>query len=356
MQKYLCKVCGAEIFWNPQSGSLQCEYCGTSFKATDYEDHTINHDEKIKDETLEAEYTTAGQNLAEGMVVYACKNCGAEVVTSNTTMATTCAYCGNAISITSKSAGKFRPELVIPYAIDKENAKKLYKKYINKSLLTPKAFKETSKVEKIQGLFVPFWLHSMDSNAQANIECENISSHKRGDDKVTTHKVYHVYVDASGEYKNVPTDGSKKLDNTLMDSLEPFNYNKLTGYNPAYMAGFFSEQPDDEKETTIPRAQQRAILSMQEQMKTSAGHYSKKRILNFGNKFSNEKCSYAMLPVWLLNVSYKDKDYLFAINGDTGKAVGKIPMSIPKLILCLLGSVTAVQLVSLVIRAITTFL
>lgn len=354
MQKYLCKNCGAEIFWDPKYGALHCKYCDMNYQPSDYADATLN--ETQKNEELNTEFTNAGQNLAEGMVVYACKNCGAEVVTSSTTMATTCAYCGNAISITNKSAGKFRPELVIPYSINKEQAKDIYKKYVNKSFLTPKEFKDTNKIEKIQGLYVPFWLHSMNSRAQANFECENVSHRRRGDDRVTTHRVYDVSVDATGIYENIPTDGSKKLDNALMDSLEPFNYNKLSSYNPAYMAGFFSEQPDDVKEATIPRAQERVINSMQEQMKQTAGNYSSKRLTRFGNNFSNQKASYAMLPIWLLNVTYKGKDYLFAVNGDTGKAVGKLPISTSKLILSILGSGLIIQVASSIIRLIETLL
>lgn len=348
MQKYVCSVCGAELSWDPVAGSLLCKYCGTAHAATDFADNTTAND--IKDEALDAAYTSAGQNLADGMVVYACKNCGAEVVTSNTTMATTCAYCGHAISITSKSAGKFRPELVIPYAIDKKNAQERYKKYISGSWLAPKDFKEANKVEKMQGLYVPFWLHSMDNRAQAHFDCENVSHRRRGDDRITTHKVYDVFVDANGIYENIPTDGSKKLEDSLMDALEPFDYKKLSPYNPAFMAGFFSEQPDEEKEATIPRAQERANKSMIEQMKTTAGNYSTKTLRSYNNRFSKQKTAYAMLPVWLLNVKHKDKDYLFAVNGDSGKVVGKVPISISKLLLIVGGAGLASQIVMMLLR------
>ena len=350
MQKYMCKVCGAELFWDPQAGSLKCKYCDTEFQPTDFEDHTLN--EEQKDESLDATYTNAGAEIGSDMVVYQCKTCLAEVVTSKTTMATTCAYCGNAISITNKSAGKFRPEIVIPYAITKEQAQEIYKKYVSKSFLTPKSFKENNKVDKMQGLYVPFWLHSMNTHAQARFECEKHSHSRRGNDRVTTHKVYNVYVDANGIYENVPTDGAKKLDDTLMDALEPFNYKKLTAYNPAYMAGFFSEQPDEAKEETVPRAKQRISKSMLDQMSQTAGHYDQKRNTGFNANFSNEKVAYAMLPVWMMNVSHNGKNYQFAINGDTGKVVGKLPMSIGKLALMTAGSGLAVQLIMMILRVI----
>lgn len=348
MQRYICKVCGAELKWNPDVGALLCDYCGTSFAVTDFVDETINA--STEETYLDAQYTNAGQNLEDGMVVYACRHCGAEVVTSNTTMATTCAYCGHAISITNKSAGKFRPELVVPYAINKDKAKEIYKNYVNKSFLTPKEFKESNQIEKMQGLFVPFWLHSMNARAQANFNCENVTHRRRKDDRITTHVVYDVFVDANGYYQNIPTDGSKKLDNALMDALEPFNFNKLTPYNPAYMAGFFSEQPDDDKEATIPRAQQRATKSMIDKMTKSAGNYSSVNVSRFNNNFYDTKATYSMLPVWLLNVKHKNKDYLFAVNGDTGKVVGKLPLSVSKLALTVLGSGLITHFIMLLFR------
>ena len=38
------------------------------------------------------------------------------------------------------------------------------------------------------------------------------------------------------------------------------------------------------------------------------------------------KISYALLPVWVLSTKYKDEIYTFAMNGQTGKFVGYLPM------------------------------
>jgi hypothetical protein len=159
-----------------------------------------------------------------------------------------------------------------------------------------------------------------------------------------------VYVDANGIYENIPTDGAKKLDDALMDALEPFDYKKIAPYNPAFMAGFFSEQPDEEKEATLPRAKERVQKSMLEQMTKTAGSYDKKRVVVQNSAYANEKATYATLPVWMLNVTHKGKDYQFAINGETGKVVGKLPMSIPKLLLMAAGSGLAVQIIMLILR------
>lgn len=353
LQSYSCKNCGAELFWNPKTNSLKCEFCDNEYQPSDFQDNTLNKNQK--NEELQAEYTMAGQDLADGMVVYACKNCGGEVVTSKTTMATSCAFCGEAISITSKSAGNFRPEILIPFSINKKDAQKKYKDYVSSSFLTPKEFKEANKIEKMQGLYVPYWLHSMDTAVDSVMECEVVTSRRSGDDKIETHKVYHVYVDADGRYTNVPTDASKKLDDKLMDSLEPFRYEKLNQFNPAFMAGFYSEQPDTTKEETLPRAQERVRSSMQEKITATVnttGNYNNKKFISFNQRYGNIRCNYAMLPIWLLNVKHKDKNYTFSINGDTGKAVGKLPMSISKLLLVAGGTALATQVAMMILRII----
>lgn len=350
MQKFVCKTCGAELFWDADAGALKCKYCDSEFQASDFEDETIK--EGAEDKDLRQDTRFASSEVAEGMVLYKCDNCGAELVTSEETMATSCAYCGRAISITNKSAGRFRPEKLIPFAVNKDKMKEIYKKYLKSSWLVPKEFSEDETVNKIQGLYVPFWLHSMDTQARTTFECENISHRRRGDDRVTTHDVWNVIIDANGEFTYVPTDASKKLENSLMDALEPYNYNKIQDYNPAFMAGFFAEQPDEEKEDTVDRAKKKVDAAMREKANKDAGNWDSKILKNYDSIHNNEEVNYAMLPVWLLNKEYKNKTYTFAINGETGKVVGKLPMSIPKLLatagITFLASNAALILINLI--------
>lgn len=349
MQKFNCKTCGAELYWDAEAGALKCQYCDSIFQPSDFEDATINADPTI-DTTIDATYSSHADTLVEGMVIYKCDNCGAEVVTSETTMATTCAYCGRAISITNKTAGDFRPDKVVPFKINKEKATEIYKKYIKSSKLTPKLFSEEQTIQKMQGLYVPFFLHSAKLDATANIDAENIKSSRRGDDKVEHHSVYRIDMDMSGVYENIPTDASKKIDNKMMDNLEPFDLKTLTPFNPAFMAGYFAEQPDEKAEDTIDRATERMEAAIKEKMKETAGNYSTKTISYYNGDFSEKSAQYAMLPVWLLNVEYQDKMYTFAINGDTGKSVGKLPISKLKLLAYGAASFFGSQLVFMLVN------
>jgi DNA-directed RNA polymerase subunit RPC12/RpoP len=310
---------------------------------SDFEDKTTT-DASVSNEALDKDFVNS--DVAEDMSVYECKTCGGEVVTLNTTMATICPYCGEAISITSKSVGDFRPELCIPFAKDKKTIMELYKDYVDKSFLTPKAFKEQSTIEKIQGLFTPFYLHSMKDHARHTFEGERVSSSRRGYDKITTHKVYKLSIEARGEFEKVPTDASVKIANTLMDAVEPFNYNDLKAYNPAYMAGFLAEQTDDDMDDMVKRVETRVKSGMEERAKSQFSGYQGMHLTHQTNDITERTATYAMLPVWLLNVNHNGQKYTFAVNGQTGKVVGKLPIDKLKLTLLGIGAFAVIDVIA----------
>lgn len=348
MQKFNCKNCGAELYWDSNANCLKCEYCDAEYQPSDFETESTgaeganaSKDTQTKQEEPEKadEYAKATDDSESiELVVYKCSHCSAEIITAKSTIATTCAYCGRAISMTDKLVGDFKPDAVIPFLFDETKAKEAYKKYIHSSRLTPKDFGEESVIKKMKGVYVPFWLHSFRNNTNAVVYGENVVSHRRGNDKVIEHHMYHISVDASGSFANIPTDALKNLDNALMDALEPFDYSKLEEFNPAYMAGFYAEEYNEDENVTLTRATERAKQTMLSKVEQAAGVYGIKHIKSSDESITDRESRYAMLPVWLLNVEYKNKDYLFAINGETGKIVGKLPISVKKLLSIIAGT------------------
>lgn len=345
MQKYNCKNCGAELYWDSNANCLKCEYCDAEYQASEFD---IEEREGQAKEAEDEHVKATDDSESEDLVVYQCSHCGAEIITARSTVATTCAYCGRAIAMTSKMVNEFKPDVVIPFSCDEEQAKKVYKKYIHSSFLTPKDFKAEETIKKIRGVYVPYWLHSFTNRTKALVYGENVTSHRRGDDKVVEHHMYHIKIDAQGRFENMPTDALKNLDNTLMDALEPFDYQKLEAFNPAYMAGFYAEEYNEDEEATINRVTQRANQTMAAAVQKEAGVYGVKYIKDSSTSITDRDSRYAMLPVWLLNVEYKTKDYLFAINGQTGKIVGQLPMSIKKLVLTAATSFSIVFLLMMI--------
>lgn len=355
MQKYNCKNCGAELYWDSNANCLKCEYCEFEYQVSDFESPTSEDTKNTSTndaapETADQFATATDDSDSLELVVYKCSHCGAEIVTAKSTIATTCAYCGRAISMTGKLVDDFKPDAVIPFLIDEVKAKEIYQKYIHSTFLTPKTFGTESTLKKMKGIYVPFWLHSFQNNTNALLHCENVVSKRRGHDKIIEHHMYHVTMDTEGIFTDIPTDALKNLDNALMDAIEPFDYNKLNEFNPAYMAGFYAEEYNEDDQTTLERAKSRARDTMLSQTREAAGAYGVKTIHNSSEIYSNTISKYAMLPVWLLNVEYQGKDYLYAINGETGKIAGKLPICKKKLWGTIAGSLAGSYLIVTLLR------
>ncbi len=349
MKKYNCKNCGAELYWDSNANCLKCEYCDEEYQVSDFdlpedtadsENSASSEDSRSSPapEAADEDAKATDHSDSQELVVYKCSHCSAEIVTAKSTIATTCAYCGRAISMTDKLVENFKPDAVIPFFVDEEKAIQIYKKYIHSTFLTPKSFGTESVIKKMKGVYVPFWLHTFANRTKALLHCENTMSKRRGDDKIIEHHMYHVTVDAQGIFTDIPTDALRNLDNALMDAIEPFDYDKLQEFSPAYMAGFYAEEYNETEQDTFGRAKERSEETMRRQILSEAGAYGSKSIHHSDIVFSDVNSRYAMLPVWLLNVEYRGKDYLYAINGETGKIAGKLPMSGKKLLLTALGS------------------
>lgn len=341
MRKYECKNCGAELYWDSDAKCLKCEYCTSEYTPADFEteDAEVKEDFTSKTQTPEAadEYAKATDDSdSVELVIYKCNHCGAEVVTAKSTIATTCAYCGRAISITSKLVDNFKPDLIVPFSVTEEEAKEIYKKHVKKSLLKPKGFVTENVIKKMKGIYVPFWLHSYVVDAYTEAIIERSSSRRIGDDKIIHHEEYKLSFDSQGVFSRVPTDALKNLDNAVMESIEPYDYNELKAFNPAYMAGFYAEEYNEDKEVTSQRALQRGHETMDAGIQSEIRRNGAQRTIGSNKRVSELVSKYAMLPVWLLNVDYKKKNYLFAINGQTGKIVGELPISKRKVAMILL--------------------
>ncbi len=348
MQKYTCKTCEAELYWDSSAGALKCEYCDSTFDPSEFNDVDVSKQTGAAAEEYH-DQTTDDSDASE-LVVYKCTECGAEIVTAKGTVATTCAYCNRAITMTNKMTGNFKPKLLIPFNINKKQAKEIFKQYVKKSFLTPKEFQDDKLLTQMKGLYVPFWLHTFKENADAQLICENTSSRRSGDDKVITHHEYQVDMKCNGTFLKLPTDALANLDNTLMDNIEPFDYANLKDFNPAYMAGFYAEQYNEDAEKTFPRAHERAIQAMKKEILKEVSEYSRRDIRYFQDDIRQYESEYAMLPIWILNAEYQNHTYTFAINGDTGKITGKIPLSVPKLISIAGGAFIATQILGIIFR------
>ena len=308
-----CPSCGAAIHFKPELGKFKCDYCDSEFTAEQLKDM-----DALKEETSEKDTTN--------YVNYNCPDCGAEIITDENTAATFCVYCGNTSIIKNRLSGEFAPDKIIPFKIEKNKAIEAFKKLKKGRPLVPRSFTSEANIEKITGVYIPFWLYNVNVDGSIVASATKVTSWSRGDTHYTKTDYYKVTRKGNMEYNRVPVDGATRFDNDMMNSIEPFDYGKLIDYNHAYLSGFLAEKYDVDKETAFSDASLRTINSTKTEILNSMVGYASKTITSSDINPSITNVEYVLLPVWMVNVKYQNKYYLFAMNGESGKFIGNIPL------------------------------
>lgn len=336
--EYKCPACTAPLRYDGSSGKLECEYCGGSFTLAEVEKlyaERVGEAETAFSEEKEQEWDASelsgdwGEDAA-GMRVYTCPSCGAELICEETTAAASCPYCGNNAIVPGQFKGTLKPDYVIPFKLSKEQAVQALKGHYGKKIFLPKAFSDDNHLEEVKGIYVPFWL--MDGEADADYAFHGTRSHIRreGDYRVTTTEHYHVRRAGTVAFARVPVDASKKMPDAYMDALEPFDYSELKPFSTAYLPGFLADKYDVSAEESMARGETRCRNSAEAAMRADVLGYETLTPLGGQVRLRRGKVHYALMPVWTLHTKWKGKDYLFMMNGQSGKMVGDLPISMGK--------------------------
>lgn len=327
LTQYKCPCCGGLIEFDSSTQKMKCPYCDSEFEVAAVE-AANNANAGISDGELKWDETgTAWQDgELDGMTVYSCNSCGGEIVADKTTGATQCPYCGNPVTVKSKFSGDLRPDLIIPFKLDKKAAKEAYKRFISNKKLLPKQFKEENHIDEIKGVYVPHWLFNCCS--QGEISYRGVTTRMWSDKNYnyTKRSYYNIIRGGSVSFEGIPADGSSKMPDDLMESIEPFNLDEAVDFKAAYLAGYLADRYDVSYEESTARANERVRQSTAEAFRSTVSGYNSVTTQNTGISISNGLVKYALYPVWLLHTTYNDEKYTFAMNGQTGKMVGNLPL------------------------------
>ena len=326
--EYKCPACGGALNFDSSLQKMKCPYCDTEFEMEALEalDQELNQVPQ-EDMTWQEQPQNQWQEEEELQLrSYICNSCGGEIVTEATTAATNCLYCDNPVVMTQQFAGSLKPDLVIPFKLDKEAAKEALKKHLSGKPLLPKLFKSENRIEKIQGVYVPFWLFDTEADADIRYRATRVRTWSDSNYTYTRTSYYSIHRAGRLEFAGVPVDGSAKLANELMESIEPFDLSQAEPFQTAYLAGFVADKYDVTSEESIQRANERIKTSTQNEFAQTVLGYTSVTPVNTSMHLDNSKVQYALYPVWILNTKYQGKEYLFAMNGQTGKFVGNLPV------------------------------
>ncbi|WP_371288904.1 hypothetical protein [Dorea sp.] len=328
LQEYKCPCCGGAIAFDSTIQKMKCPYCDTEFEM----DVLKGYDAELQDEeadNMDWETTAGGEweeEETDGLRTYVCKSCGGEIVGDANTAATSCPFCDNPIVMMGQFSGTLKPDLVIPFKLDKKAAKEGLVKHLTGKRLLPKIFKDQNHIDEIKGVYVPFWLFDTDVDAKVRYKATKVRTWSDSNYNYTKTSYFMVHRGGSIGFEDVPVDGSTKMADDLMESIEPFNCAEAVDFQTAYLAGYLADKYDVTAEESIDRANERVKKSTEQAFAETVIGYETVTAENTSVQFHGGKARYALYPVWLLNTTWNGNRYTFAMNGQTGKFVGDLPV------------------------------
>lgn len=369
---YQCPNCGGQLSYLGASGMLHCEFCDSDFTPAQVEaiyaerqakadaraakereaqepEHAHAHDRvqnvsAAEASTDDATRVNARRSTAtdpvqaylensrwddddvEHMRAYNCSSCGAQLMVDQVTAVTQCPYCGNNAVLPGQLSDVLKPDYVVPFKLGKDDAVRALKNYYGGKRFLPNSFTEENHLEEVQGVYVPFWLYSGTADGDVSFHGERITTWS--DSKNNYVQTDHYVLRRAGtvDFERVPVDGSTRMPDTHMDAIEPFDYGELVDFSVAYLPGYVTDRYDLDVRECDSRARTRVEATCQNTIQSTATGYTSLRVSSSEMDVSWSNVAYALLPVWMLHTRWNGNDYLFAMNGQTGKLIGDLPI------------------------------
>ena len=318
-----CPNCGSSMSFSPGKTRLVCDNCKS-------------------EQAVEERPAAAQKAWEEESTVFNCSSCGSQLITEQNTSATFCSYCGQPTILPARLSGSYAPSQVLPFKISQKQAEEAFFKWCRRGRVTPNALVRAAKVRKISGIYVPFWLYDCDIAGDFQAEATKLHIYRIGDMEYTETSFFAVHRNLDALYRRVPADASSKMDDEQMDKLEPFDGRELKEFMMPYLSGFFAEKYDLDSLQLMPRLRGRVDKYLEEYVRSTMAGYATISMNSRDVRYDRVQADYVLLPVWMLSFMYKKKEYLFAMNGQTGKVVGKPPISRAKVLLWFAGVAGAV--------------
>ena len=346
---YQCPACTGPLHYSESLGKLKCDYCGTEYEVAEIEAMYAKKEEKSVEVQKKAEKETEQKKQqqakaaeegwdtsdisdnwgkdAAGMKSYNCPSCGAELICDETTAATSCPYCGNPTVVPGQFSGVLKPDYVIPFKVSKKEAIEKLKMHYKGRPYLPKSFKDDNHIEEIQGVYVPFWMFDGKASGEASYKATTSKVYEKGDEEITETRHYEVSRAGSIGFEKIPVDASSKMPDDHMDSIEPYDYSGLKEFSTAYLPGFLADKYDVSVKDSQKRADTRCASTLEDALRGTVTGYDSCTLEHKQIDLKRGKVHYALLPVWMLHTKWNGQDFLFAMNGQTGKMVGDLPTS-----------------------------
>lgn len=345
-RQFPCSSCGAKVEFAPGTNALVCPYCGNETQIPSTSDGIVEQG------FLEAISDTLGDDAAtEDVTSVRCDSCAALVEPSPSHEAFPCPYCGSSIVARELSQRLIKPQAVLPFAIDRPSATKLFRTWIDKLWFAPNALKKMARLDgRLQGVYTPYWTY--DSGTVTHYTGQRGEEYTvtrtrtvNRDGKAVQERYTEVRVrwyPAAGSvartFDDVLVVASTSLPRELAEEVEPWDLDKLVDYADEYLSGFIAERYQVDVRAGWERAQERMAPVIESDVRRDIGG-DRQQIHSMRTAHSDVTFKHILLPVWICSYRYKARIYRFLVNARTGEVQGQRPWSWVKIALAVSAAV-----------------
>lgn len=308
---FACPNCGGNLKFDIRTQQLGCEHCQTQMDPYAFED-------KEKDAVEQKEFD---------VTIFTCPQCGGEILSTDTSAAEFCTFCGASTILYSRLSKEKRPGYIIPFKKTKEDCKDAYSKMMKSAIFAPDELKNPKHIDSFRGIYMPYWAFYM--TQQGPFTLRGSKTKRRGDYIYTDYYALQGEIDAY--YKGLSYDASSSFDDNISEQIAPFDVKGMKAFTPAYLSGFYADAADVEAEVYKRAAE------------ATAFHNSASKICNAFPGVAittppsvddihtvTERVDSTMFPVWFMSYRNGDRVAYAIVNGQTGKVVTDLPIDTKK--------------------------
>lgn len=314
-----CPGCGQGMRFDPKIQMMYCDYCET----------------KLEPDLVKVGTTASGSNepLIIESKLFACPQCGGEILSDQDTAVTFCSFCGMSVELQGRTVQMLAPSRIIPFKCVKDTCAKSYAKFIKKAIFAPSYLREEAQLQKLRGIYMPYWTYAFEIND--TVTYEGTTSHRSGDYIITDH--YLLTATPIGSYDGISYDASSSFSDEISQAIGPFNIRDSKPFSVAYIAGFYADTADvdafiyeDDARSVIAKD----IDSKIKKIPAFAGYSISSGTGQIGSKLGVKAEEMAYFPVYFLANRHKNGLVSYAvINGQTGKVAADVPIDYKKYII-----------------------
>lgn len=321
---YQCPNCGAGLAFDAEKQKFACEFCLSEF--SEAEASAANSEEVLR--AREAEEREYNEHMQE----YECSSCGAHVVADESTAADFCYYCHNPVVMVGRLSGQMKPHRIIPFKYDKDAAKKKFLEFAKKKWFVPRGFFAAEQIEKIQGVYYPFWVTDADTDSIMEADATRLRVWRAGRVEYTETSKFKIHRGGNIHFEDITTSALSEADKKMLEGILPYPSEALQEFSMPYLSGFLAKKRDIERADLTDEVRNRMNKYAEQLLRSTVHGYNTVSTNSVNVNVQSSHWEYSLMPIWVLTYQGKNgKTYTYAMNGYTGKVWGELPISFAKL-------------------------